>query len=308
MRQLGRRWHFAEAILDESSWTLTVFGTRATIEPRPLELLHELLLRAGDVVTKDELFETVWPGVTVVEASLTSAMLKLRRALRDDPGSRIIETVPRIGYRLAVPVEVVFTQPESKIVKSEMPLADVETILDAPLRHKRAPARRWRMAAVGLTVICIVGLLAVAKMIGSSTTFVPRFTQQDAVVAIRRLDVERIEALLRAGWNPSTPWDNQGNGALNAALTICEWDPAHDRKRLLLMARTLIDGGARVDTRNVWGDTAYSIAKAKRYCGPEHPVTRMMHAQCYTGYKPPRDNCLATYELERRKSGAPRGM
>ena len=62
----------------------------------------------------------------------------------------------------------------------------------------------------------------------------------------------------------------------------------------------LIDGGARLDRRNIWGDTAYSIAKADRYCGPDHPVTRMIRNLCYNGLLPPGDRCLASYELARR--------
>ena len=80
--------------------------------------------------------------------------------------------------------------------------------------------------------------------------------------------------MLAAGWNPNRPFDNEGNGAINYVLNICEWDRGHDQEQMVLMVRTLIDGGARLDHRNVWGDTPYSIAKAVRYCGPNHPVTR----------------------------------
>jgi len=104
-RRRRRRWRFGSATFDEGSWALQVDGAPAALEAKPLELLHELLLRAGEVVTKDELLEAVWPGVVVVEASLTTAVSKLRKALGDD-GGRIVETVPRVGYRLAVPVAV----------------------------------------------------------------------------------------------------------------------------------------------------------------------------------------------------------
>ena len=123
--------------------------------------------------------------------------------------------------------------------------------------------------------------------------------QREAGTAIRRLDVDKVESLLRAGWNPNTPFDKEGNGAWTVLLNICEWNPAHNRERMLLMARTLFEGGARIDIRNKWGDTPYSIAKAKRYCGPDHPVTRMLHAMCYSGPKLPVDTCLASYERAR---------
>jgi serine/threonine protein kinase len=56
------------------------------------------------VVTKDELLESVWPGVMVVDGSLATAISKLRKALGDDDGV-VVVTVPRVGYRLAGPVQ-----------------------------------------------------------------------------------------------------------------------------------------------------------------------------------------------------------
>ena len=66
------------------------------------------------------------------------------------------------------------------------------------------------------------------------------------------------------------------------------------------MVRTLYDAGGHIDRPNFWGDTAYSIAKAPRYCGPSHPVTEMIRTMCYSGAGAVGDRCLATYELARR--------
>jgi serine/threonine protein kinase len=54
-------------------------------------------------VTKEELLESVWPDVMVVDASLATAVSKLRKAMGDEE-QPVIVTVPRVGYRLAVPV------------------------------------------------------------------------------------------------------------------------------------------------------------------------------------------------------------
>jgi DNA-binding winged helix-turn-helix (wHTH) protein/serine/threonine protein kinase len=104
-RRRRRLWKFAGAEFDEASWTLRVDGRAVTLEGKPLEVLHELLLRAGEVVTKDEIFDAVWPGVTVVEGSLTTAISKLRKAL-GETHEQIVETVPRVGYKLAAPVAI----------------------------------------------------------------------------------------------------------------------------------------------------------------------------------------------------------
>ena len=104
-RRRRRRWTFGTVVFDEASWSLLVDGAPVMLEAKPLELLLELCLRAGETVSKDELLDTVWNGVNVVENSLPTAVAKLRRAL--GPGNQdAIATVTRIGYRLVAPVTV----------------------------------------------------------------------------------------------------------------------------------------------------------------------------------------------------------
>lgn len=99
----GYRWTFAQAQFDESRWELSVDGVPVELERKPLELLAHLLRHAGEVLTKDELLESVWTGRIVVEAALTNAVGKLRKALGDEAQTLIV-TVPRVGYRLDGPV------------------------------------------------------------------------------------------------------------------------------------------------------------------------------------------------------------
>ncbi|WP_066798621.1 protein kinase domain-containing protein [Sphingomonas soli] len=94
-----------DAEFDEAGWMLRIAGQPAPLETKPLEVLHELLLRAGEVVTKNELLDAVWSGVTVVEGSLPTAISKLRRALGKSR-EHVIETVPRVGYRLIGPLAI----------------------------------------------------------------------------------------------------------------------------------------------------------------------------------------------------------
>jgi serine/threonine protein kinase/DNA-binding winged helix-turn-helix (wHTH) protein/Flp pilus assembly protein TadD len=89
--------------VDERRRDLRVRGVPIELESKPWEVLHQLLLHAGEVVTKEELLDSVWPGLTVVDSSLATAISKLRKALGDDS---MIVTLPRIGYRLAVPVQI----------------------------------------------------------------------------------------------------------------------------------------------------------------------------------------------------------
>ena len=99
----GRIWNFASCEFDDSSLELRVNGTLVDLELKPLEVLLQLLLRAGEVVSKEQLLESVWPGLMVVDGSLATAVSKLRKAL-GDADSSVVLTIPRVGYRLGVPV------------------------------------------------------------------------------------------------------------------------------------------------------------------------------------------------------------
>ena len=62
--------------------------------------LKELVLHAGEPVSKEDLFATVWSGTAVSDDALTSCIQELRRALEDDARQpRFIETRHRRGYR-----------------------------------------------------------------------------------------------------------------------------------------------------------------------------------------------------------------
>ena len=63
-------------------------------------LLRYLVERAGQVVTKEELFASVWAETVVSDAALTSCVQELRKALRDDPKRpRYLQTIHRRGFQ-----------------------------------------------------------------------------------------------------------------------------------------------------------------------------------------------------------------
>src|SRR6476660_9724261 len=99
----GRLWRFADCEFDELRRELRVKGKPVDLESKPLDILLQLLLHSGEVVTKEELLDSVWPSVMVVDGSLATAVSKLRKAMGDEQHP-VVLTVPRVGYRLAVPV------------------------------------------------------------------------------------------------------------------------------------------------------------------------------------------------------------
>lgn len=87
-------------------------GDKVKLQQRPFQIFAALLQRPGEVVTRDEIRQSLWPNDTFVdfEHSINTAVNKLREALGDDAENpRFIETLPRYGYRLITPVEIVET-------------------------------------------------------------------------------------------------------------------------------------------------------------------------------------------------------
>lgn len=291
-RRCRRRWSFAGCIFDEANWALIVDGRRISVETKPLELLSKLLLHAGNVVSKDELLDAIWPDVTVVEASLPTAVRKLRLALGEDKREqRIIETVPGIGYRLAAPVDVQ-ELPDPSNSPSTVP--SMETIA---VERRQLRVLHFSMVSVVLA-LAVAGILLERSRLLTPTPAKAQsvYPAHETISALHRLDIDKIDSMIAAGWNPNAPIDVDRNNALNRLLEMCEWNPGHNRAEMLFVARALIDGGVTLNGRNVWGDTPYSIAKAKRYCGSDHPVTVMIHNMCYAKGTLAGERCLATYE------------
>ena len=97
-------YRFGDCELDAQRSELRCKGIRVALEPRPFALLTYLVQHRGRLVTKEELFETLWPRATVTENSLARAVSLVRKAIGD--GSRsTVRTVSRRGFRFEAEVE-----------------------------------------------------------------------------------------------------------------------------------------------------------------------------------------------------------
>src|SRR5687767_6056752 len=96
---------FGDFVLLPKERLLLRGGEPIALTAKAFDLLVVLVRRAGHLVTKDELFEAVWPGTFVQETNLTVNISAVRKALDDGrDGNRIIQTVPGRGYRFVAPV------------------------------------------------------------------------------------------------------------------------------------------------------------------------------------------------------------
>ena len=103
-----RRIRFGVFEVDLRSGELYKRGLKVKLQDQPLQLLALLLEHPGEVVTREELREKLWPANTFVDfdVGLNAAIKRLRDALSDSAESpRFVETLPRKGYRFIAPIE-----------------------------------------------------------------------------------------------------------------------------------------------------------------------------------------------------------
>jgi len=132
-------------------------GIRVKLRGQPFEILFVLLEHRGDIVTREQLRERLWPTDTFVdfEHSLNTAVKKLRAALGDTPeNSRYIETIPRVGYRFIAPVEEVSANRPST---ADAPPATSRS--EIPAAAEESPKRRWPvLLGLGSAMVVIAAL------------------------------------------------------------------------------------------------------------------------------------------------------
>jgi len=92
------------ALLDPDCSRVTVRGDVWRLRPKDLAVLLALVERAPGTARREALFQRVWPKAVVVDNVLDQAIARLRRILADVDGSSPIETLPKRGYRLTVPI------------------------------------------------------------------------------------------------------------------------------------------------------------------------------------------------------------
>jgi len=122
-----RRIRFGPFEADLHSCELRKHGLKVKLQDQPFRVLALLIQRPGEMISREELRQRLWPADTFVDfdVGLNNAIKRLRDALGDKAESpRYVETLPRRGYRLIVPVENVDVHPgaSGQIVPS---LADV---------------------------------------------------------------------------------------------------------------------------------------------------------------------------------------
>jgi DNA-binding winged helix-turn-helix (wHTH) protein/tetratricopeptide (TPR) repeat protein len=101
----GPDFRFGPFFVDRTRYHVLRDDAVVDLTPQLLDLLLHLLDHSGALVTKEQLFDALWPGANVSDNALAQAISELRQALGDDAGApRFIKTVARRGYRFIAPV------------------------------------------------------------------------------------------------------------------------------------------------------------------------------------------------------------
>ena len=162
--------------LDLKEGQLRKSGVRLKLRPQAVRVLELLASRSGELVTREELRQTIWPDGLVVDfdQGLNFCVRQIRTALSDDADTpRFLETVPRRGYRFLVPVE---RDPDSQSEPAEksprIPVAETEVSTECVAENSERSRnlaghniRRIASAAVGMFVFAGLLLLVINKRI-----------------------------------------------------------------------------------------------------------------------------------------------
>jgi pimeloyl-ACP methyl ester carboxylesterase/DNA-binding winged helix-turn-helix (wHTH) protein len=97
----GKKVRFGRFVLDPQRRELLREGVRVQLSSRAMDILCELASAKGNVVSKNQLLERVWPGVAVEESNIHVHISALRKALSGgETGESFVVTSPGRGYRL----------------------------------------------------------------------------------------------------------------------------------------------------------------------------------------------------------------
>ena len=189
----SRRVRFGPFEADLCSCELFKHGLKIKLQDQPFQVLALLVKQPGEIISRQEIRKKLWPADTFVDfdVGLNNAIKRLRNALCDEAGTpRYIETLPRRGYRLIVPVENVETR-QGAFAQETIPSADgpqvaEPTVTAAPTENGegvlvrggdgareeivtvpelsarpaelKPPFLRWRYAAMSIVVLVVLAI------------------------------------------------------------------------------------------------------------------------------------------------------
>jgi cholera toxin transcriptional activator len=165
-------------------------GMRIRLQEQPFQVLAYLLERPGEVVTRDDLRQKLWPADTFVDFdhSLNTAVNKVREALGDSASSpRYLETVARRGYRFLARAEFVQSAREDATKEPANNRPDSPPLhpeLDVPLPHRSLTRALFGLIQIMYLVFYLVALFRLPEIDRVTDSFLPRWVAAAILVAV----------------------------------------------------------------------------------------------------------------------------
>jgi eukaryotic-like serine/threonine-protein kinase len=217
--QRTTRYRFGPYELDLAEGTLSRSGNRVKLQDLPYRLLVMLVERPGEIVTREEVRQRLWPENTFVEFdnSLGVAIRKVRDSLHDDAETpRYVETIPRRGYRFLAPVTVQDATDTAALGKTTEKDATAAHAMDTPSAGRATPSPSIRR----FWIVAGLALLLVGGAIYGFRSFPRRASSRPGDnVATPHTRVRRSVAVLGFRNLPGRPEDNWLSAAFSEMLS-----------------------------------------------------------------------------------------
>ncbi len=176
------RVHFNGLTFDSDAREMWRGGDRVHLSPKAFRLLEALIDARPAALSKEQLFEIVWPGTFVAESNLASLIKEIRTALQDDARQpKVIRTVFRHGYAFAAEATV-----------ERAPQGRIESIAVFPFTNAGGPEWDYVSDGVAEGLLNALARLPALRVVPRSTSFRYRSPEVDLRTAARELHVEAV--------------------------------------------------------------------------------------------------------------------
>ena len=128
---MTREFRVGEWLVEPELNRITRSNRKISVEPKVIEVLAYLADYPGEVLSKEQIIQAVWPDTFVSDEVLRYSISELRKAFRDDARNpRIIQTIARRGYRLIAPVLRKGSMAETKASIAVLAFSDISSARD----------------------------------------------------------------------------------------------------------------------------------------------------------------------------------
>lgn len=138
-------FHIGDRLIRPSRAVIEQGSRSVHVKPKSMAVLVCLAAADGGVVTRNAIFDTVWPGCVVSDDVLTHCIVELRKAFADSARKpKFIETIPKIGFRLLAPVTAAKAESDS-------------------VKPPASATQRLSMLAIAVTLVAVFGALLLTR-------------------------------------------------------------------------------------------------------------------------------------------------